>query len=65
MSPVKVITVLRNHIGDIHMAKVLRDGNPLIICRSEEQREQAGKIKEIGRIKVVSLIDNRGKWIKE
>ncbi len=37
VSPVKLTTVLRNQIGDIHMAKVLKDGNLLIVCRNEEQ----------------------------
>ena len=31
MSPVKLTTVLRNQVGDIHMAKVLKDGN-LLSC---------------------------------
>lgn len=40
MSLVK-LTVLRNQIGDIHVAKVLKDGNLLVISRDKEQRERA------------------------
>ena len=39
MSPVKLTTVLKNQIGDIHLAKVLKDGNLLIVCRSEDKKE--------------------------
>lgn len=48
VSPVKLTMILRNQIGDIHMAKVLRDGNLLIVCRNEGQRERAGRIKGSG-----------------
>lgn len=54
MSPVKLTSILKNQVGDIIMAKVLRDGNLLIACKSEEQRQRAGKMKEIGKNKVVS-----------
>lgn len=48
------------------MAKVLRDENLLIVCKSEEQRERARKIKEIGKYKVLntSNIGVRSKWSK-
>ncbi len=46
MSPVKLTTILRNQIGDLHMAKVLGVGNLLIVCRNAEQRERAGRMKE-------------------
>lgn len=66
MSPVKLTTVLTNQVGDIHMAKVLRDGNLLIVCRSEEQRQLAGRMKEMGRNKVASTnyIERGTKWCK-
>ncbi len=32
MSPVKLTTILKNQVGDVKMAKVLRDGNLLIMC---------------------------------
>jgi len=54
MSPVKLTTVLKNQIGGLLMAKVLRDGNLLIVCRNEEQRVRADNIKEMGRFKVAS-----------
>lgn len=38
MSPVKLTTVLRNQVGDIVVAKVLRDGNLMIGCKNEEQK---------------------------
>ncbi len=50
MSPVKLTTILRKQIGDIHMAKVLGDGNLLIVCINEEQWERAGRMKEMGSI---------------
>ena len=58
--------VLKNQIGDIHLAKVLKDGNSLIVCRTEDQRERAGRVKEIGKFKVVStsLIEKGSKWSK-
>ena len=63
---VKLTTVLKNQIGDIHLAKVLKDGNLFIVCMSEDQREQAGRVKEIGKFKVVSisLIGKGSKWSK-
>lgn len=55
MNPVKLSVLLNNKVGEIRMAKVLKDGNLLIVCRDEKQRERAAKITEIGRSKVVSL----------
>lgn len=55
MNPIKLTTILKNQVGEIIMAKVLRDGNLLIVCKSEEQRERAMKIKEIGRYKVSNM----------
>ena len=64
MSLVKLTTVLRNQVGDIHMAKVLKDGNLSIICRNEGQRDRAGRMKEVGRFKVVSIsrVERGSKW---
>jgi len=66
MNPVKLTTIWRNQIGDIHMAKVLRDGNLLIVCRNEEQRERAGRMKEIGPFNVIntSRVERENKWSK-
>ncbi len=66
MNPVRLTTVLRNQIGDIHMAKVLTDGNLLIVCMNEEQRTRAGRVKEIRWFKVVSgsHIEKGSKWSK-
>lgn len=66
MNPVKLTTVLRNQIGDIHLAKVLKDGNLLIVCRNEEQRDRAGRMKDVGRFKVVSTsrVEKGSKWSK-
>lgn len=55
MSPVKLTTILKNQIGDVKMAKVLRDGNLLMMCINEEQRERVCRMKEIGRHKVISV----------
>lgn len=35
------------------MAEVLRDGNLPIVCKSDEQRDGARKIKEITEIEIV------------
>ncbi len=40
MSPVKLTTILKNQVSEVRMAKVLRDGNLLIMCNNEEQRER-------------------------
>lgn len=66
MNPIKLTTILKNQVGDICMAKVLRDGNLLIVCKNEEQRGKAKKIKEIGKYKVlnVSNIGEGSKWTK-
>lgn len=45
MGPIK-LTILKNQVGKIFMAKVLKDGKLLIVCKSEEQRERARKIKK-------------------
>lgn len=54
LNPVKLTTVLKNQLGDIKLAKVLRDGNLLILCKSKEQSEKACKMKEVGKCKVIS-----------
>lgn len=54
LNPVKLTTVLKNQVGDIKLAKVLRDGNLLILCKNKEQSEKAYKMKEVGKCKVIS-----------
>ena len=54
MNPVRLTAFLKEKVGDIRMAKILRDGNLLIVCGDEKQRERAERITEIGRSKVVN-----------
>lgn len=35
MNLIKLTTTLKNQLGEIVMAKVLKDGNPLIVCKNE------------------------------
>ncbi len=64
MSPVKLTTILKNQVGDVKMAKVLRDGNLLIMCINEEKRERACRMTEIGRHNVISVsrVEKRYMW---
>lgn len=63
MSPVKLTTILKNQVGEVRLAKVLRDGNLLIMCSNEEQRERACRMREIGN-KVISArrVEKRFMW---
>uniref|UniRef100_A0AAV2LEX3 Ribosomal protein L14 n=1 Tax=Knipowitschia caucasica TaxID=637954 RepID=A0AAV2LEX3_KNICA len=47
MNPIRLTTVLRKKVGDILLAKVLRDGNLLIVCKDIQQRERAYGLKVI------------------
>lgn len=55
MSPVKLTTILKNQVGEVRMAKVLRDGYLLIMCNNEEQRERACRVREVGKHKLLSF----------
>lgn len=46
------------------MAKVLRDGNLLIMCNNEEQKERACRMREVGKHKVLSFsrVEKRYMW---
>ena len=39
-SPIVLSRELRKKLAEIEMAKILQDGNLLIICKSEEQRHK-------------------------
>lgn len=64
MSPVKVTTILKNQVGEVRMAKVLRDGNLLIMCNNKEQKERACRMREVGKHKVLSFsrVEKRYMW---
>lgn len=66
MSRVKLTTVSRNQIGDIHMATFLKDGTLLIVGTSGEAREQADSMREIELFKVASAscIERASEWSK-
>lgn len=66
ISPVRLSMILKNQVGNINNAKVLRDGNLMISCNTEEQKDRACRMKEIGKYKVtsVSLVQEGSKWKK-
>ena len=54
LNPLVLTYTLAKVIGDIQYAKVLGDGNLLVKCANGEQGEKALKVKELGKVKVVS-----------
>ena len=54
LNPLVLTSTLAKVIGDIQYAKVLGDGNLLVKCANGEQVEKALKVKELGKVKVVS-----------
>ncbi|MEQ2196244.1 hypothetical protein XENOCAPTIV_028509 [Xenoophorus captivus] len=44
ISPISLSNGLEKVVGDVELAKVLRDGNLLIICKIAEQKNKALKI---------------------
>ncbi len=63
MSPVKLTTILKNQVGDVKMANILRDGNLLIMCVNEEQRKgfQNERDRKTQR-DVISRVEKRYMW---
>lgn len=47
LSPIALSREVKKKIGEVEMAKVLRDGNLLIICKTEEQKNKAMLIESI------------------
>lgn len=54
LNPILLTTVLANKIGDIKYAKVLNDGNLMVVCKDEAQLAKALKVKEIGKNEVIN-----------
>lgn len=55
-NPLKLSALIRDKIGDILHAKVLSNGNILIICRSKAQRDKALLVKHLGDRAVETFI---------
>lgn len=47
VSPIELTKELRKVAGEIKLSKVLRDGNLMIVCNNEEQKERVMGIKVI------------------
>lgn len=43
LSPMALSKELKKKLGEVDMAKILRDGSLLIICKTEEQKKQSVK----------------------
>lgn len=67
LSPTAISRDLKKKLGEVEFAKILRDGNLLIKCKSEEEKNKAMQIdnickkvvserKIIGENKVLSLV---------
>ena len=51
MSPIRLMSVIKELIGEVVNANVLRDGNLLVCCKDMAQRENAFRVKQIGKCK--------------
>lgn len=47
LSPIALSRELKKKVGEVETAKILRDGNLLIICKTEEQKNKALKIESV------------------
>ncbi|MED6275833.1 hypothetical protein CHARACLAT_030479 [Characodon lateralis] len=47
ISPIVVSREIKKKIGDVEMVKILRDGNLLVVCKNEEQKNKALKVDNI------------------
>ncbi|CAJ1074159.1 uncharacterized protein LOC116713401 [Xyrichtys novacula] len=47
LSPIILSRELKKKVGDVEMTKILRDGNLLIICRNEEQKNKVMHVENI------------------
>lgn len=63
LSPIMLSKELRKKVGDVEVVKTLRDGNLMIICRSEEQKTKAMQIESICRKKVRETVILGGKRV--
>lgn len=45
--PIALSRELKKKVGEVETAKILRDGNLLIICKTEEQKNKALKIESV------------------
>lgn len=52
ISPVALSAAIKKTIGEVTMAKTLRDGSLLLVCVNEEQRRKAMRVPKIGNITV-------------
>ncbi len=47
LSPIALSRELKKKLGEVDTAKILRDGNLLVICKTEEQKNKALKIDNV------------------
>ncbi|XP_027895304.1 uncharacterized protein LOC114158190 [Xiphophorus couchianus] len=47
ISPIVVSREIKKKIGDVEMVKILRDGNLLVVCKNEEQKNKALNVDNI------------------
>ncbi len=52
LSPIALSRELKKKLGEVDTAKILRDGNLLVICKTEEQKNKALKIYNVCKKKV-------------
>lgn len=65
LNPLSLTTSLKKEIGEIKLARVLRDGSVLVICTDVEQRSKALKTKKVFKQGVISSEVLSGKkWAK-
>lgn len=64
INPMMLTHELKKQVGEIAFAKVLQDGALMIVCKNEEQKNKAMKVKTVGK-KVVtsSKIIGQNSWI--
>lgn len=64
VSPIVLTKELRRVVGEIKIAKVLNNGDLMIVCNSEEQRKKMLKIKVMCKQEVVSSkIVGQRQWV--
>lgn len=63
MNPFKLAKVLREKIGNIVSAKMLRDGKMLLFCKDSKQQKAALGLKLLG-LNVSCTIAGENKWVR-
>lgn len=66
VNPVRLTSALKNPIGEIVTARVLRNGSLAVTCKDRVQRERVLKLEKVGQFQVVSVVKDQGgkRWSK-